>query len=115
MPYFVDRLRAPSSSIELVRNVENKCVAVAHVAVSVDDSWRHDHENRIVFTYSKHFGSLREAWSVFPKVQLVTAVNEGEPVALLSVLVRPAGHTGVRIADISHLGHEVRRQSIRAK
>ena len=102
MPDLVNRLRFSLACIEFVREIDDKGVAFADIAISVHDARWHVYHGRILFTSFDRYKLTWLSGTVLPKIDLVLPVDEREPVSLMDMLVWPTRYARFGHAEISH-------------
>lgn len=90
MANLVHRVLLPPSSIKGVGKVKDEGIAFADVAIGMNDSGRHEDEERIVFSGIEHDVDGRVVRSVLPEVELIVAAEKSKSVGLHLMLVGSA-------------------------
>ena len=88
--------------VQSVRNIDHHGVLFANVAVGMYDSRRHGDKSWIFSTDLQNLVGFRFAFAILPKMELICPIEEEEAIRLVMVLVRAAGDTGLRDAEITH-------------
>lgn len=115
MSDFVDRFASVLSCIKLVGEVENVCVSVADILVSVHHTRWNDDGAWVVLSDNDLDLPRLESWAVFPEPQFVAAIDKRKEVGLGNVLVRSARDPWMGDADVRHSGKEALGKFVRAE